>query len=432
MKKITILVAALAMVSAAGARNLVVNGNFEDPAGTGWTQWWGGNSNRYVTDDVEGDHCAGVWWHDDSIAQTVDIGPGLYELGGKLMTTEGMVDRNGVIRAAIENEAGTIMEVDLAIVPGDATRTWFSKSTTIDNSIMGATQITISLMMANTGAAPAGIVFYDDIYLGSLGISKKAKFPIPADGASVPPITDVLSWQNPDPNNPADAITCTVYLEPDDGNPEFQTDPIATGLAAESVTVVLDPSTTYNWRVDCTDPNTGGNPETTRGDLWTFTTTNDNPPVVEAGPNRYLWLDMADGDGDPTQVTFALAGQLTDDGVSPVTTQWSMIYSEQDPLTDIIITDSAALVTTVTINGTGFYRFQLDASDAFNTAVPDTLEVIVYGNACEAAKGDPDDIPATYPNGIGDVNNDCRVDLEDLAIMAATWLDCLSDKLDCM
>ena len=60
------------------------------------------------------------------------------------------------------------------------------------------------------------------------------------------------------------------------------------------------------------------------------------------------------------------------------------------------------------------------------------MEVIVYGSACEAAKGDPDDIPANYPGGIGDLNNDCNVDMNDLAVMAATWIECLSTKLGCM
>ena len=169
---------------------------------------------------------------------------------------------------------------------------------------------------------------------------------------------------------------------------------------------------------------------TTEGAVWTFTTTNDDPPVVDAGPDQYLWLDMVDGDGDPCMVTFTLAGQVTDDGESPVTTLWSLDYSEQDPATVVTIINDAALTTDVTIDGTGLYTFQLDVEDAY-TPDDDQVTVIVYGTACDAAKGDPDDIAATYPNEHGDIDGDCDTDLDDFAILAASWLDCMSDKIVC-
>ena len=324
MKKVLVFLMALTVIGTATAGTILVNGDFEDPAGSGWTQWWGGNSNKYVADPVEGDNCAGVWWYDDGILQTVAIGPGMYEFGGKMMTTEGMVNRNGLIQAEIGG-----LELQLTIVPGDAINVWHVKSGIIDNTTLGATEITINLMMGNIVDPGGGIVFYDDIYVGPLGISKQAKFPNPNDGdTAVPNSTDVLSWNNPSPNNPADTITCDVYLEADDGDPNIMP-LIAAGIAADFVTlselippVYLSPLTKYYWRVDCTDPQ-GGNPVTTQGDIWTFTVIDDEPPVVDAGPDQYLWLDMADGDGDPAKVTFTLEGQITDDGQSPLTALWS-------------------------------------------------------------------------------------------------------------
>jgi hypothetical protein len=110
-KKAAVLIVVFGMIGAVNAVNLVVNGDFEQlPGGTGWTQWWGGNSNRYVTDPVEGDHCAGVWWHDDGIIQTLTVGPGKYEFGGKLMTTQGMVNRRGVIQVEF---GGFIRQLDI-------------------------------------------------------------------------------------------------------------------------------------------------------------------------------------------------------------------------------------------------------------------------------------------------------------------------------
>jgi len=443
-KLMLIVLLACGVLGVVQADNLLVNGDFEQtPGGTGWTQWWGGNSNRYVADPVEGDYCAGVWWHDDGIFQTVTVGPGMYEFGGKLMTTQGMVNRRGVIQAEF---GGQVQQLDL--IPDDAVNVWkiaspqagFPNSAIIDNTTLGATTITINLMMVNLGANPGGIVFYDDLYLGPVGISKQAKFPHPYKGEIVPPSTTVLRWTNPDPNNPVDKITCDVYLEVDDGDPNFISSPIATGIAANSVTlsaltpaVTLQPNKTYTWRVDCTDPH--GDPITkgpvkTQGAVWTFTTTNDTPPVIEAGPNQYIWLTMDDGDGDPAKVTFHLNGQITDDGQSQLTILWSLIYSEQDPATVVSINNPENEDTSVSINGTGLYRFQLSVDDAY-AHLEDTLDVYVTNTACEAARIDPDDHYQTY-DFVGDVNNDCKVNLDDLAIMAATWLDCLTAKLGCM
>lgn len=436
-RKAVLFLSCLMLVGTLQADNLLINGNFEQtPGGTGWTQWWGGNSNRYVLDPLEGDYCAGVWWHDDGIVQTITIGPGMYEFGGKIMTTQGMVNRRGVIQAEF---GGKVQQLD--IVPGDAVNEWhiaspqdgFPNSAIIDNTTFGATTLTINLMMVS-GASPSGIVFYDDLYLGPLGISKQAKFPDPYPGKIVPPSTNLLRWTNPDPNNPADTILCDVYLEADDGDPNFASSPIASGITANSIAVSsLLPNTKYTWRVDCTDPH--GDPITkgaamTQGAVWTFTTTNDIPPVIEAGPNQYNWLTMEDGDGDPTKVTFTLNGQITDDNQSPLTILWSLIYSEQDPATIVAIANSDSKDTAVTINGTGLYRFQLAVDDAY-AHLEDTLDVYVTGTACEAARIDPDDHYQTY-EFIGDVTNDCKVNLDDLAVMAATWLDCLSAKLDCI
>jgi hypothetical protein len=436
-KTTSILILLLALAGMSGAANLVVNGDFEISTGTGWTQWWGGDSNRYVGDPVPdpgyGDHCAGVWWYTDGIFQDIAVGPGIYEFGGKLMTTQGMVNRNGVIRADVGDATNVWWSQDLAIVPGDATYTWYSYSGVIDNTVAGATRIRMNLMMANLVNPGSGIVYYDDVYLGPLGISDQAKFPHPTIGELVAPATDLIRWIKPDPNNPADTITCDVFF----GTTNPPVTQIADNITASSITlsalvppVTLLPGTQYFWRVNCTDPNSDGNPATTLGDVWTFSTRNDNPPVVDAGANKYLWINMNDGDGDPTKVTFMLDGTLTDDNQSPVTLLWTLIYSEQAPETVVTITNPAAVDTTCTITGTGFYRFQLHAQDAYAEAL-DTVEVIVYGSACEAAKGDPGDIPANYPGGIGDLDNDCDVDLDDLAITAATWLDCLSAKLGC-
>jgi hypothetical protein len=437
MKKLLFLLMALSIIGVVNAGNLLVNGNFESTTGAGWTQWWGGNSNKHVADPIiAGNYCAGIWWMDDGLFQKIAIGPGIYEFGGRFSHGGLGNNRIALIKAEIGDGTSIWWSQEIVLDQNDPTGNWLSGNGVIDNSATGATQIQINLFLydRNGWGSGVGIARFDNIYLGPQGISKQAKFPVPANGlATVSPVTSSLKWSNPDPNNPADTISCTVYLEPQDGDPNFHTAPIAAGVTTGTVSVSLLPATTYTWRVDATDPhgdpNTRG-PVTTQGDVWTFTTTNDNPPVVNAGDDKYLWLNMNDGDGDPAKVTFTLAGQLTDDGISPVTTLWSLIYSEQDPATVVAITNPAALTTSVTINGTGLYTFRLDANDAYAHA-EDTVTVVVFGSACEAANGDPTDIPANYPNGTGDINGDCKINLDDFAIMAGTWLDCLSTKLVC-
>lgn len=442
-KKVTILITALALIGSATAGNLLTNPGFEDPAGTGWTQWWGGNSNRHVTDPIDlSDYCAGVWWDDDGIFQGIDVGPGKYVFGGELSHGTLGNGRLAVIQAEIGDGVSTWWTQQIVIGQTDPLDTWLSGTgdNIIDNTAAGATHISINLLLLDpvphTGV---GIARYDNIYLAPVIYLYQAKNPVPADGASVPVSLDVLSWDNPDPNSPSDTITSDVWFY-ESSSPTLS-DPgllgqIADDITAESVTLsALVPSISltdnmyYFWRVDCTDPNSGGNPATTQGEIWRFST-GDVPPVPEAGPTQYLWLDMDDGDGNPMTVTFDLNGSFVEeDGKSPVTTLWSLDYSEQDPATTIDIDDPNALTTSVVIDGTGLFRFLLHAEDAVGFG-EDTTDVYVYGTACEAAQGDPDDHYQTY-EFVGDTNNDCIIDMVDLANVAATWLDCLSDKLGC-
>ncbi|MCE5186587.1 MAG: hypothetical protein LLF76_10725 [Planctomycetaceae bacterium] len=437
--KAAILLSYLALACTVQAANLVINGDFEDPAKTGWNLWWGVeggkyvNGNRYIADPLDTNpadgtnYCAGVWWTDNGVNQSIPIGPGLYEFGGKIMTPNpgGLLNRNGIMQC----EFGEV--VPYFLIPGDAPNVWHIRSGIIDNTTAGATSVLINLLMANLATPNGGNIYFDEIYFGPVGVSNQAKFPHPRDGeVGVQLINPVLRWTNAEPNNPADTVTSDVFL----GTSPAALAQIANDITAESVAVSLLPNTQYYWRVDCMDPHGDPNapygPRTTAGDVWTFTTTNDIAPVVNAGIDKYLWIDMADGDGDPAKVTFTLDGVVTDDGKSPVTRLWALTYSEQDPATAINIVNPASAVTSVNINGTGLYTFTLSADDAFSHA-EDAVTVIVYGSACAAAQGDPSDIPARYPGGHGDINGDCLTNLTDLAIMAGSWIDCMSAKLGC-
>ncbi len=293
------------------------------------------------------------------------------------------------------------------------------------------------------GGQGAGIVASVDEFTLACGAAGKAQFPTPSDGDTlVYPSLDELNWVNPDPNNPNDTIACDVYFEADDGDAN-DISLVVTGLAAESITlgtygITLDPLTKYYWRVDVTDPNSGG-PITTEGDIWAFTTINDIAPEVEADAAGtassdgyiHIWLDPV----DPSNTIIVLDGTVIDDEQSALTTTWTIIA--QDPAeASVVIDDPSAVDTFVTVNSTGYYQFQLTAEDALWTD-SDSVTFIVHTTACEAAYNDPDDILATHPaNGlsgrvIGDIDGDCDVDLEDFSVLAVDWLDCISDKLDC-
>jgi hypothetical protein len=150
-------------LNAAVGPNLLVNGHFQSGA-AGWSRWWGGNSGLPVTDPIEGDLCAGVWWNDDGIFQTLSLPEaGLYEFGGKLLTTGGLTNRRAVIEAKIDNGSYSRIQ-QLDIVPGAAATTWHSVNGTL--LLTTPASVTITLMLVNeTGTNPAGIGFFGDIFI---------------------------------------------------------------------------------------------------------------------------------------------------------------------------------------------------------------------------------------------------------------------------
>ncbi len=89
-----------------------------------------------------------------------------------------------------------------------------------------------------------------------------------------------------------------------------------------------------------------------------------------------------------------------------------------DPPTDPVAEDAEVTVTAV-----GTYELTLTADDSDKDA-SDTVTVNVLENACEAAKA------AGVELIVGDVNEDCIVDMGDVMVMAGDWLSCIS--LDCM
>jgi len=164
MKKISILLTIFAMVCVANA-NLLTNGDFEDSAGSGWSQWWGGNSNKYVDDPIEGDHCAGVWWNDDGIFQGIAIGAAKYTVSGQMMHGGLGNGRIGLIKAEVGDGVNIWWVQEIQITENSPQDTWISGSTVIDNTAAGATYLNINLFMWDTAGwgSGVGVVRYDNI-----------------------------------------------------------------------------------------------------------------------------------------------------------------------------------------------------------------------------------------------------------------------------
>ena len=257
--------------------------------------------------------------------------------------------------------------------------------------------------------------------------------PVPADNSGYPADSTTLSWSNPDPNDPAEPITAVVYLyesdllletDPNMG-PEIIDEEVQTLVvnpSQDSANVALSANKHYYWKVYLTDTGLG---TTVSGPIWYFQTADSAPTNISAGVDQYVWLE----DG---AAQFTLTGSYTDDAKSDVTVLWEDLSNplEQAPGTTVTINSPDTAVTTVDVDGDGWYLFQITVTDAVGTGL-DQCNVGVYVNACEAAKADPGDISASYPDGHGDIDGDCDVDLVDFALVAGSWLDCMSTKLGC-
>ena len=87
----------------------------------------------------------------------------------------------------------------------------------------------------------------------------------------------------------------------------------------------------------------------------------------------------------------------------------------------------------VSATGNGWLFLTLEVEDAVGTG-SDTMNVGIYTTCLEAALEDPADttIESNWPNGQhGDINGDCKTDLEDIAVLASSWVQCMTVKAGC-
>lgn len=456
----------ISLVLAAGVlaqANLLINPGFEDGATgplnapiPGWSTWnnsgWHHNDAGAVIDTK----AVKLWWTDSGIFQDFAAVEGhTYRLSGYMLHTAGDAlrdgaggapgDKTGEFRAEWYDAFGVFLREDVIgkITKDDPTDTWLLRSADITTPPGTASGRFLIRMYQPT--AGDGAVNYDNVSAFDAALYLQAYDPAPTDGGTVDLSLATLSWKNHDAQNPNDTLTCDVYLEAEGPvvDPNFHTAPIATGVTdgtvnLASVGVTLTDNTVYTWRVDTTDPNSGGTPLTTAGIIWSFQI-GDVAPVANAGSNQYLWL--VDG-----AEQFTLTGSYTDDGKSAVT-RAEFVQGTHEKAGGTVVTlgtqvhDPIAKTVTVDVTvdnpvagqiTTGWYAFRLEAEDAVGIGA-DAMNVGIYGTCLEAALADPADstIEQSWPDGHGDINGDCRTDLEDFAILASSWMDCMTVKAGC-
>jgi hypothetical protein len=443
IKKTLLFLACIGMIGSVNAAYLLLNNGGFNVNAAGWNasgggdNAWapghvaiGGNPGGYLTLE-SGNNVWSVWYQviNENLAvwgipagTTITVQADMIDLG-----TAG----NNLLAGLKIESWGTTLQNELANT-FPVTKSWETYS--FDYKIApAATSVKFVFTNVNYNGLGVAKYGYDNAGIGFPGGVTPALFPVPTVGnVGVSPANDVLRWTNPEPRkNPSDIITCDVWFR---GSATPLADPnlvsgqsgvvkIVSNEPGNSVDlsdkgVTLQQDHYYYWKVNVIDPNNGGGPIVIDGFTWSFFT-GDAPPVVSAGADQYIWLDGG-------TKTFTLTGSYTDDGKSPVTTQWSLnALTETDPETVVTIHTPNALTTNVTVDNTGWFFFDFSATDAAGSGV-DTVNVGVYADACGAAIADPAD-----PVLLGDINGDCKVDMNDLAILAADWIECMSAKLGC-
>jgi len=463
MRRGVIWVSILCVLASGGAAwaNLLKNPGFEEGETgqigrvpiPGWLTW---NTNGWHHNDagaVIDTKAVKLWWSDSGIYQDFPAEAGhTYRLSGYMLhtsadplrnpdsnpQTEG--DKTGDFRVEWYNALGAMLREDAfgQITKNDPTDTWLLYTADITAPPGTAYGRYLIRMYGSRGD---GAVNYDNACVYDIALYGQAYGPNPPDGATVELTLASLSWQSHDPE---DVFTFDVYLEAEGPvvDPNFYSAPIAVGLTENSVNladagVTLMDNTLYTWRVDTTDPNNGF-PIVFQGPVWTFQI-GDVPPAVDAGANQYVWL--VNGEGH-----FTLSGSYTDDGKSPII-RAEYVEGTHEKAGATVVTmgpqtwDPAARTVTVNVSvtnsvpgqaATGWYGFILEVEDGAGVGT-DGVHAGVYGTCLEAAMEDPADntIETNWPNGHGDINGDCKTDLEDLALLALSWVDCMTVKAGC-
>jgi len=434
---ITILAVSLCIASPVRAAELLTNGDFEDDGGMGahggwdgpipgWDQMGGTDFYQHSDPDLYRDtYALAMWTQGNGLVQAMSAGTDdFFTISGSMIysalfepLTTGMLalrlefwdgpHPDGILLEQIT--AGTLSAGD----PGD---TWK------DVQVLGlapASTAEVRVAIDYYGDA-GGKAHFDDISLVDENTTGQAGGPIPQDGAIVDASTTTkVKWVNAVGTGPTEVEV--LFAKEGDPNNTILTRRVIDSWVGDANLPPLAEDTDYVWTVNYYDDSVDTTPETA---LRSTFNTGNAPPQINL-VNQYVWLDMADGDGDPCKLSLDLDGNIIDDGKSlPLTYFWEGIFADSS-VPSIEIDPNDTETTTAVFHALGHWTIQLTVDDG-EWQDQGWTDIYVYANACEAAKGDPMDAILG-----GDVDEDCDTDLEDFAVVTSSWLDCMSEKLGC-
>ena len=250
-------------------------------------------------------------------------------------------------------------------------------------------------------------------------IYRRANRPTPANGATLVPTDQVLSWAAPNEPNVVSVASYDVYLDPNLADVTAGDASIKTTEASASHTPAADLKfgTTYYWRVDSNvnyDFNPGGEPNMVAGGIWSFTVVGA-APLIESFDNVLTSLDLLDAD---------LAAVVGDADFNMASVSWEVVTDDYRYPAGAVasVTDTTsdlyAPTATFTTDTVGTYIVKLTATDGDAGTAEAMAEVRVLETACDAAQASG--------NWAGfdplDSDTDCDVDIVDFAALAAKWL----------
>jgi hypothetical protein len=185
----------------------------------------------------------------------------------------------------------------------------------------------------------------------------------------------------------------------------------------------------YTWAVDGFSSTAPEDPNTFLGVFWTFTANDNDPPDVDAGDDQYLWLGKDGVEGEATLVTEAT---VSDDGLPPdveLTYLWEQIAGPEVTISTPTDENITLTLTELANNNEPEtaepYQFQLTVGDTDKEA-SDIVTVTLSTDSCLASHEIPD---SEYH--LGDVNQDCIVDINDFYEIALNWLGCTNTLAGC-
>jgi hypothetical protein len=368
--------------------------------------------------------CSGTWWiqmnpTNDPLLPNLIQGPGIK--GWKLTLTN--TGSNGFdIQLGVGNPTGWWQLGARATFGAGLTNTAYIN---INDTASPPDQkdCTNMFMIFMTGSRT-------DIKCTSQSAHNYAYSPSPFQNTEVDPTTlTQLSWKNIDGATANDVYFGTS--EPNLADPNHDNwrevltkvktilNPLATQTLSVSDLPPLQDSTVYYWLVDTYKGITPPAEPNFPGQVWRFTSYINQAPVVSLGVDKYAWLGQG---GTPGLVNVTLTPVVTDDGrpvsLANLAYSWSKV-GNSPRIGNLVFPLANKPSLTLPFDLPGVYDIQLDVSDTKLTGT-DTVRITVGASACDAYRQTPG---AAWFDG-GDINQDCKVNIADLQILVANWLDC--------